>query len=103
MSGNGLIHLIPLLKNVKSVMFSCYATKVSFFVFHSLIRHMLSYIWVLFVCFLVNFCNINVLDIKPENCGKVKQNGRNMRSILYFSWRRELALIYFENQNKSFV
>lgn len=69
---------------MKSVMFSCYATKVSFFVFHSLIRHML-YPGFLFV--LINFCNIYVpyLQIKLENCRKVKQNGRNGRSILYFS------------------
>lgn len=38
-------------ENMKSVMFSCYATKVSFFVFH-LIRHML-YPGFLFV--LINF------------------------------------------------
>ena len=43
------------------------------------------YLGFLFV--LINFCNINVLylQIKLENCRKVKQNGRNGRSILYFS------------------
>ena len=85
------INLILLQKIMKSVMFSCYAPKVSFFIFHSLIRHMLCCIW--FFCFvLINFCNINVLEIKLENCRKVKQNGR---SILYFSWRLLLLLSCF--------
>lgn len=70
-------------KNMKSVIFSHYATKASFFVFHSLIR-LCCLICVIYFLGRDKFCNIHVLEMMSENCGRVKEK-RNRRSISYFT------------------